>query len=86
MSKLTKLIDKVVTSLEHEIATFTNKKGNDLRKKKELVTIINKLVSILQQLNKLDKDLPMNDSHFLEKEDQEIIDNYINKYYKTNSE
>lgn len=82
INKLYEFIAKLVLMLENELdIVATGKSENAIKAKKNITEILNRLVNVITQLNRLDKDLSFNDDDsFLTSQDKEIIERFIAQY------
>lgn len=83
LDKLHGFIGNMVSLLEDEVdelkASKSKTKSGD---KKNITDTINKLVSVITQLNKLSKEDEINSYKAMPEEDKEIIDRFLNKHKK----
>lgn len=83
LDKLHGFIGNMVSLLEDEVdelkASKSKTKSGD---KKNITDTINKLVSVITQLNKLSKEDDINSYKAMPEEDKEIIDRFLNKHKK----
>lgn len=82
ISKLYSFITKIISLLEEELEELgVLKYKNTVLVKKNITETLNKLVHLIIQLNKLDKDGYLNnDDTNIERDDELIIAEYLNKY------
>lgn len=81
IKKLYSFIAKLVILLEDELNELqSNKVKNAISAKKNITDILNKLVSLITQLNKLNKDEELNSNKTMLTEDQKIIKRFLEKY------
>jgi len=80
VNKLYGFIAKLVSLLEDELNEIElHKSKNALNIKKNITDTLNKLVVLIIQLNKLSKD-EMDEAYTINKEDQDIIKRFVDKY------
>ena len=80
VNKLYGFIVKLVSLLEDELNEIElHKSKNALNIKKNITDTLNKLVVLIIQLNKLSKD-EIEEAYTINKEDQDIIKRFIDKY------
>lgn len=82
ISKLYSFITKIISLLEEELEELgVIKYKNTVLVKKNITETLNKVVHLIIQLNKLDKDGYLNnDDTNIERDDELIIAEYLNKY------
>ena len=81
VNKLYSFIAKLVLMLEDELDELkSNKSKSAINVKKNITDTLNKLVSLIIQLNKLSKDEAMNTNTDMTKEDKDIIERFIHRY------
>jgi len=79
ISKLKKLVDKLIESVTEEINLLSELRGSEfIKEKKSLVDMLNKLVKITLDINKSLEN--KKDEGFLSDEDKKIIDQFYKKY------
>jgi len=79
ISKLKKLVDKLIESVTEEINLLSELRGSEfIKEKKSLVDVLNKLVKITLDINKSLEN--KKDEGFLSDEDKKIIDQFYKKY------
>lgn len=80
VNKLYGFIVKLVSLLEDELNEIElHKSKNALNIKKNITDTLNKLVVLIIQLNKLNKD-EIEEAYTINKEDQDIIKRFVDKY------
>jgi len=80
VNKLYGFIAKLISLLEDELNEIElNKSKNALNIKKNITDTLNKLVVLIIQLNKLSKD-EIEEAYTINKEDQDIIKRFVDKY------
>lgn len=80
VNKLYDFIVKLVSLLEDELNEIElHKSKNALNIKKNITDTLNKLVVLIIQLNKLSKD-EIEEAYTINKEDQDIIKRFVDKY------
>ena len=80
VNKLYGFIVKLVSLLEDELDQIeSHKSKNALNIKKNITDTLNKLVVLIIQLNKLSKD-EIEEAYTINKEDQDIIKRFVDKY------
>ena len=80
VKKLYGFIAKLISLLEDELNEIElNKSKNALSIKKNITDTLNKLVALIIQLNKLSKE-EIDEVYTINKEDQDIIKRFIDKY------
>ena len=80
VNKLYGFIAKLVSLLEDELDQIeSHKSKNALNIKKNITDTLNKLVVLIIQLNKLSKD-EIEEAYTINKEDQDIIKRFVDKY------
>ncbi|MBM3467377.1 MAG: hypothetical protein FJX70_06075 [Alphaproteobacteria bacterium] len=80
VNKLYGFIAKLVSLLEDELDEIeSHKSKNALNIKKNITDMLNKLVVLIIQLNKLSKE-EMDEAYTINKEDQAIIKRFVEKY------
>ena len=80
VNKLYGFIAKLVSLLEDELDEIeSHKSKNALNIKKNITDTLNKLVVLIIQLNKLSKD-EIEEAYTINKEDQDIIKRFVDKY------
>jgi len=80
VNKLYGFIAKLVSLLEEELNEIElHKSKNALNIKKNITDTLNKLVVLIIQLNKLSKD-EIEEAYTINKEDQDIIKRFVDKY------
>ena len=80
VNKLYGFIAKLVSLLEDELNGIElHKSKNALNIKKNITDTLNKLVVLIIQLNKLSKD-EIEEAYTINKEDQDIIKRFVDKY------
>jgi hypothetical protein len=80
VNKLYGFIVKLVSLLEDELNEIElHKSKNALNIKKNITDTLNKLVVLIIQLNKLSKD-EIEEAYTINKEDQDIIKRFVDKY------
>jgi len=80
VNKLYGFIAKLVSLLEDELNEIElHKSKNALNIKKNITDTLNKLVVLIIQLNKLSKD-EIEEAYTINKEDQDIIKRFVDKY------
>ena len=81
MNKLYGFIAKLVILLEEELDDLRSSKSKSaLNIKKNITDTLNKLVTLIIQLNKLSQDEMMRSNQAMPLEDQEIIERFLSKY------
>lgn len=81
VNKLYGFIAKLVVLLEEELDDLrSNKSKSALNVKKNITDTLNKLVTLIIQLNKLNQDVVMSSDQEMTLEDQEIIERFLSKY------
>jgi len=81
IDRLYKFIATLVTLLEDELEEVrSNRSKSAIKEKKNITEILNKLVSIIIQLNKLVKDSALHSQNISSSEDLEIIGRFLRKY------
>ena len=81
IDKLYGFIAKLVVMLEDELDELKSSKSKSATNvKKNITDTLNKLVTLIIQLNKLSKDEAINPSNKILVEDQEIIQRFINRH------
>jgi len=84
VNKLYGFIARLVSLLEDELDEIgSSKSKNALNVKKNITDTLNKLVSLIIQLNKLSKE-DMGGEYLMSKEDKNIIKRFIEKYNSQN--
>lgn len=84
VNKLYGFIARLVSLLEDELDEIgSSKSKNALNVKKSITDTLNKLVSLIIQLNKLNKE-EMDVEYEMSKEDKNIIKRFIEKYNSEN--
>lgn len=84
VNKLYGFIAKLVLLLECELDELSlNKSKNALNIKKNITDTLNKLVVVITQLNKLNKE-EMDEKYEMSTEDKNIIKRFIEKYNSQN--
>lgn len=80
VNKLYGFIAKLVSLLEDELNEISSHKSkNALNIKKNITDTLNKLVALIIQLNKLSKE-EIDEDCIINKEDQDIIKRFVEKY------
>lgn len=80
VNKLYGFIVKLISLLEDELNEIElHKSKNALNIKKNITDTLNKLVVLIIQLNKLSKD-EIEEAYTINKEDQDIIKRFVDKY------
>jgi hypothetical protein len=80
VNKLYGFIAKLVSLLEDELNEISSHKSkNSLNIKKNITDTLNKLVALIIQLNKLSKE-EIDEDCIINKEDQDIIKRFVEKY------
>ena len=80
VNKLYGFIAKLNTLLQHELNQISSHKSkNALNIKKNITETLNKLVVLIIQLNKLSKE-EIDQGSIINKEDQDIIKRFVEKY------
>jgi len=80
VNKLYGFIAKLVSLLEDELDQIeSHKSKNALNIKKNITDTLNKLVVLIIQLNKLSKE-EIDEDYTINKEDQDIIKRFVEKY------
>jgi hypothetical protein len=83
VSKLYSFIAKLVLMLEDELDELRlNKSKSALTVKKNITDTLNKLVTLIIQLNKVSKEESLNVKTIMPAADQEIIEYFLSKYSK----
>ncbi|WP_316354049.1 hypothetical protein [Candidatus Trichorickettsia mobilis] len=83
ISKLYSFIAKLVLMLEDELDELRlNKSKSALTVKKNITDTLNKLVTLIIQLNKVSKEESLNVKTIMPAADQEIIEYFLSKYSK----
>ncbi len=81
VNKLYGFIAKLVILLEEELDDLRSSKSKSaLNVKKNITDTLNKLVTLIIQLNKLSQDEMMRSNQAMPLEDQEIIERFLSKY------
>ena len=81
VNKLYGFIAKLVILLEEELDDLRSSKSKSaLNIKKNITDTLNKLVTLIIQLNKLSQDEMMRSNQAMPLEDQEIIERFLSKY------
>ncbi|MDP4709154.1 MAG: hypothetical protein NWS20_04045 [Rickettsiaceae bacterium] len=81
VNKLYGFIAKLVILLEEELDELkTSKSKSAVNVKKNITDTLNKLVTLIIQLNKLSKDEVMYADKTMPQEDKEIIERFLSKY------
>ncbi|MDG1437254.1 MAG: hypothetical protein P8P83_05715 [Rickettsiaceae bacterium] len=81
IDKLYSFIVKLVVLLEEELDDLkASKSKSAVNVKKNITDTLNKLVTLIIQLNKLSKDESMKESTSTPLEDKEIIERFLSKY------
>lgn len=81
VDKLYGFIAKLVILLEEELDELkTSKSKSAVNVKKNITDTLNKLVTLIIQLNKLSKDKVMCADRTMPREDKEIIERFLSKY------
>lgn len=84
VNKLYGFIARLVSLLEDELDEIgSSKSKNALNVKKNITDTLNKLVSLIIQLNKLSKE-DMGGEYLMSREDKNIIKRFIEKYNSQN--
>ena len=84
VNKLYGFIARLVSLLEDELDEIgSSKSKNALNVKKNITDTLNKLVSLIIQLNKLSKE-DMGEEYLMSREDKNIIKRFIEKYNSQN--
>ncbi len=74
-------IARIISLLEEELDELGSKKSSgEIIIKKNITETLNKLVTLIIQLNKLSKDEYLNESKIMKEEDQLIISEFLRKY------
>jgi hypothetical protein len=78
---LYEFIKHMIDSLKYEILQ-TTQEGFDIemKDKKNITIIIEKMINMIVKLNKLSKDENLNPTEYLLENDLEIIENFLKKY------
>jgi hypothetical protein len=83
IDKLYGFITKLVTMLEEELDEINHENSKKTRGlKKDITLTLNKLVTIIMQLNKVSKDECLYMEYSMPEEDQRIIEEFLEKYRK----
>lgn len=83
VNKLYEFIAKLVVLLEEELDELRSSRSKSaVTVKKNITDTLNKLVTLIIQLNKLSKDASMYSEKIMPMEDQEIINRFLSKYSK----
>lgn len=83
VNKLYEFIAKLVVLLEEELDELRSSRSKSaVTVKKNITYTLNKLVTLIIQLNKLSKDASMYSEKTMPMEDQEIINRFLSKYSK----
>ena len=81
VNKLYGFIAKLVLLLEEELDELKSSRSKSaVNVKKNITDTLNKLVTLIIQLNKLSKDEALNSNQKISYEDKEIIERFIRKY------
>ena len=81
IDRLYKFITTLVTLLEEELEEVkSNSSKSATQEKKHITEMLNKLVSIITQLNKLANDSIVDSQSTMTLEDLEIIERFLKKY------
>lgn len=81
VTKLYELLTKVMLLLEDEIDVLeSSKTKNSLTLKRSVAEMLNKLATLLAQLNKLSKDEKLETTEVMNDDDKEIISRFIQEY------
>lgn len=81
VNKLYSFIAKLVLLLEEELDELKlSRSRSAVNVKKNITDTLNKLVTLIIQLNKLGKDETLNSDQKISNEDKEIIEMFIRKY------
>jgi len=81
VNKLYGFIVKLVVLLEDELDDMRSSKSKSaVNVKKNITDTLNKLVTLIIQLNKLSKDESMQAKQVMKSEDMEIIERFLSKY------
>jgi hypothetical protein len=84
IESLYEFISKMIILFERELDITSQSPDSNPKAKKYLTEMLNKLVSIILQLNKLSKE-SLDADNFLPEEDQKIIEHFLSKYQKNKS-
>lgn len=81
VNKLYEFIAKLVLMLEDELDELKSSRSKSaVNVKKNITDTLNKLVTLIIQLNKLSKDSYAHSEESMQVEDQEIINRFLKKY------
>lgn len=84
INKLYSFIAKLLLMLEEELDEFKfNRSKSAVIVKKNLTDMLNKLVTLTIQLNKLSKENSLSQQSVMPIEDQAIIEKFLSKYLKS---
>lgn len=88
INKIYKFITKLVVLLEDELEELRNGSAkNTIATQKNITDILNKLVHLISQLNKVTKEKQLEVDMKLDQFDKEIMNNFIEKIkWETNTE
>jgi hypothetical protein len=79
--KLYNSIAKLISLLEYEIEMLLNNSNNKMSDKKQITQLMQQVINLTLQLNKLNHDLKIENNNN-DDEDIAIIDSFINKHMK----
>ena len=83
INKIYEFITQLVILLEDELEGLrVSNKKNTISTQKNIADILNKLVNLISQLNKVTKENPIKKDKNFSKSDQEILDKFIARIKK----
>lgn len=84
--KLHNFITNFILLMEEELEELKlEKTKNRLGVKKNIADILNKLITFLNQLNRMNKSEQLDEEEVMSPNDQEIISRFLKKNYKNNN-